>query len=98
MRRIIRSPNDIARETIENAGRRRFFGKAASLGVGGLTGSAALLASINDGAKAQGDPIKVGGAVPITGWAAADGIEFQRGLEGRSSQCSRTPRNRAQTT
>lgn len=81
MRRTIRNPSDIAKETLENAGRRRFFGKAATLGVGGLAGSAALLASINDGAKAQGEPIKVGGAVPITGWAAADGIEFQRGLE-----------------
>ena len=57
--------------------RRAFLKGAAAAGVG----SAALLATINNGAKAAGDPIKVGGAVPITGWAAADGIEFKRGLE-----------------
>ena len=37
--------------------------------------------AINNGAKAAGKPIPVGGGVPLTGWAAADGIEFKRGLE-----------------
>lgn len=71
-------------------GRRKF------LKMGGLAASSgALLASINAGALAQtqthapeidglnadGEPIPVGGGVPLTGWAAADGIEFRRGLE-----------------
>ena len=64
---------------------RRNFLKGMSLaGVGTAALSAGLLADINvkAGVKAaEGEPIPVGGAVPITGWAAADGIEFQRGLE-----------------
>ena len=34
-----------------------------------------------EGAKTEGDPIIIGGGVPLTGWAAADGIEFKRALE-----------------
>jgi len=49
-------------------------------GAAALGGSAALLASINDGAKAAGDPIPVGQAAPLTDFAAADGVEFQNGL------------------
>ncbi len=45
-----------------------------------LGGSAALLASINDGARAAGDPIPVGQAAPLTDFAAADGVEFKNGL------------------
>ena len=45
-----------------------------------LSGSAALLASMNDGARAAGDPIPVGQAAPLTDFAAADGVEFQNGL------------------
>ena len=71
-------------------GRRKFL----SMG-GGLAASGAMLASINaaalaqtnelapsiEGMQASGDPIPVGGGVPLTGWAAADGIEFKRALE-----------------
>ena len=71
-------------------GRRKFL----SMG-GGLAASGAMLASINaaalaqtneltpsiEGMQASGEPIPVGGGVPLTGWAAADGIEFKRALE-----------------
>ena len=50
------------------------------IGGGALLGSN-LLSAINNGAKAAGKPIPVGGGVPLTGWAAADGIEFKRALE-----------------
>ncbi len=56
-------------------GRRRFLKGAAMLG-----GSAAMLASMNDGARAQGAAIPVGQAAPLTDFAAADGVEFQNGL------------------
>lgn len=56
--------------------RRKFLtGSLAALG-----GGAAMLASINDGARAAGEPIPVGQAGPTTGFAAADGIEFKNGL------------------
>lgn len=50
-----------------------------SLGV--VAGSGALLASINQGKAADGEPIPIGAGVPLTGWAAADGIEFKRAAE-----------------
>ena len=46
--------------------RRNFLKGAAALG-----GSAAMLAAINDGARAAGDPIPVGQAAPLTDFAAA---------------------------
>ena len=55
--------------------RRNFLKGAAALG-----GSAAMLAAINDGARAAGDPIPVGQATPLTDFAAADGVEFKNGL------------------
>jgi branched-chain amino acid transport system substrate-binding protein len=58
---------------------RRSFLRTTALGG---AGSAALLAGLNAEAKAQdSDPVIVGGPLPITGAVAADGIEFQRGLE-----------------
>jgi branched-chain amino acid transport system substrate-binding protein len=65
--------------TLPKTNRRRFLGTAA-IGGGALLGSN-LLSMLNNGAKAAGAPIPVGGGVPLTGWAAADGIEFKRGLE-----------------
>src|SRR5262249_4812002 len=59
--------------------RRRLF-KAPAPGGGVLPGSN-MLSQINNGAKAAGKPIPIGGGVPLTGWAAADGIEFKRALE-----------------
>jgi branched-chain amino acid transport system substrate-binding protein len=61
---------------------RRSFLKGAGLaGVGAAAMSSGLLADINDGVRAEGDPIPVGGCVPLTGWAAADGLSFKSGLE-----------------
>jgi branched-chain amino acid transport system substrate-binding protein len=62
-------------------GRRKFLRGAAALGTGAVAGSSTLLSTINNGAKAEGEPIPIGGGVPLTGWAAADGIEFKRALE-----------------
>ncbi len=39
-----------------------------------------MLASLNNGARAAGGPIKIGSALPMSGFAAADGIEFKNGL------------------
>lgn len=55
--------------------RRLFLKGAAAMGSG-----AAVLAGINDGARADGDPIPVGQAAPLTDFAAADGVEFKNGL------------------
>jgi ABC-type branched-subunit amino acid transport system substrate-binding protein len=65
-------------DKITNTSRRGFLKKA---GAGGA-GSIALLAGMNQSAVAQStDPIVVGAPLPMTGGAAADGIEFRRGLE-----------------
>ena len=50
------------------------------LGASALTGAAAVLAGLNDGARAAGAAIPVGQAAPLTDFAAADGIEFRNGL------------------
>lgn len=55
----------------------------------GLVGGAAapavglgLLAAMNEKAEAAtGEPIPIGGAMPLTGYAAADGLEGKRGVE-----------------
>jgi branched-chain amino acid transport system substrate-binding protein len=50
------------------------------LGAGAAGG--ALLADMNNAAQAQdATPIAVGSALPMSGFAAADGIEFKNGLE-----------------
>ena len=59
---------------------RRGFITSSAGGLAGLT-AAGVLASANAGRAAGGDPIPIGAAVPLTGWAAADGIEYKRGLE-----------------
>lgn len=48
-----------------------------------LAGAAlASLAAVNRAAgQASREPVKVGAAVPLTGYAAADGLEIKRGLE-----------------
>ncbi|WP_027233595.1 ABC transporter substrate-binding protein [Leisingera caerulea] len=51
-------------------------------GAGMTAGSAAMLAGLNSQAQAQSsDPIVIGCPAPLTGIVAADGIEYQRGLE-----------------
>lgn len=50
--------------------------------VGAGAAGAAFLADMNTAAKAEGgEPIPVGSALPMSGLAAADGIEFKNGLE-----------------
>ncbi|MBU2867430.1 ABC transporter substrate-binding protein [Pacificibacter marinus] len=47
-----------------------------------VAAAATTLASVNQAAgQTGGEPIKVGAAVPLTGYAAADGLEIRRGLE-----------------
>jgi branched-chain amino acid transport system substrate-binding protein len=69
-----------AASTVVGATRRNFLVKGALVGAGALTGTAALLHSANNGARAAGEPIPVGQATPLTDFAAADGIEFKNGL------------------
>jgi len=65
---------------VVGATRRNFLIKGSLVGAGALTGSAALLQTVNKEAKAAGEPIPVGQAAPLTDFAAADGIEFKNGL------------------
>ncbi|MEZ5715532.1 MAG: ABC transporter substrate-binding protein [Paracoccaceae bacterium] len=53
-----------------------------SMLMGGVAAGAgaSLLASVNGAQAADGDPIAIGAALPMSGAAAADGIEFQNGL------------------
>ena len=53
---------------------------ASATGVSALT-AAGVLQAANASAATSGKPIPIGAAVPLTGWAAADGIEYKRGLE-----------------
>ena len=59
--------------------RRGFLKGSAATGAGFLA-SASTILQANAG-PATGEPIPLGAAVPLTGWAAADGIEYKRGLE-----------------
>jgi branched-chain amino acid transport system substrate-binding protein len=68
--------------------RRKFVQGAAAAGVGGLVlgglagYGAARVASESGGTGGSiFGPIKIGAALPLTGWAAADGQEMKRGLE-----------------
>jgi branched-chain amino acid transport system substrate-binding protein len=80
MEPIMKTTDSASPETaLPKSNRRRFLGTAA-IGGSALLGSG-LLSAINNGAKAAGKPIPIGGGVPLTGWAAADGIEFKRALE-----------------
>ena len=56
--------------------RRRLLKGSAAVG-----GAALMLASANRAARAEGEPIPIGSALPLSGFAAADGIEFKNGLE-----------------
>jgi branched-chain amino acid transport system substrate-binding protein len=67
---------DKIRNRISFPSRRNFLKGAAAL----MGGSAADAGRINDGARAEGDPIPVGQAAPLTDFAAADGVEFKNGL------------------
>jgi branched-chain amino acid transport system substrate-binding protein len=57
--------------------RRGFLTGSAVAGASG----AALLAGLNAAHAQSGEPIAIGSALPMSGYAAADGIEFKRGLD-----------------
>lgn len=72
------------------ADRRAFLRVGGSVAVSGAmlaTLNASALAQVDklsptvSGLMAEGKPIPIGAGVPLTGFAAADGIEFKRGLE-----------------
>ncbi|WP_428929615.1 ABC transporter substrate-binding protein [Marinibacterium sp. SX1] len=48
---------------------------------GGAALGGTMLSAINADARATGEPILIGGANPLTGWAASDGLEFRNGLD-----------------
>ena len=75
----MKKPKDAVEKKAVNSGRRGFLAKSAVGAGAALTGT--MLSAINNGAKADGEPIPLGGGMPVTGWAAADGIEFQRAQE-----------------
>jgi len=60
--------------------RRKFLSNSA-IGGAGAVFAGSMLSSINNSAEAAGEPIPLGGGMPMTGWAAADGIEFKRAQE-----------------
>ena len=62
-----------------NNSRRSFLKTAGAAGIGGTALS--MLAGINGGVAASGEAIPIGGGMPLTGWAAADGIEFKNAME-----------------
>ncbi|MFN8828903.1 MAG: ABC transporter substrate-binding protein [Labrys sp. (in: a-proteobacteria)] len=58
--------------------RRSFLKNSAVAGAGSM----ALLAGLNEAAKAQStEPVPIGSALPMSGFAAADGVEFKNGLD-----------------
>ena len=77
-----RDPKEIKRLTTPvDLSRRNLLKGAALAGAGTIAAGGTMLQTINNGAKAQGEPIPVGGGNPITGMAASDGLEFMRGLD-----------------
>ena len=56
---------------------RRGFLTGGAAAVGG----AAMLAQVNEARAQPGDPVPIGAALPLSGAAAADGVEFRQGLE-----------------
>ena len=75
-RRNSRNRNSSGRAT----NRRSFLAGSAGLGLAALTGPTTLMA-LNKNAAADGEPIPIGGAMPLTGWGAGDGLETRHGLE-----------------
>ncbi len=61
--------------------RRDIFKNAAIGGAGTFLATSTLLAGVNDGRAANGDPIPVGCGLPFTGWGAHDAAEFKNGAE-----------------
>jgi branched-chain amino acid transport system substrate-binding protein len=64
-------------EAPTRADRRAWLKGAVGAGAGG----AALLAGLNAAHAQDGAPVAIGSALPMSGFAAADGVEFKRGLD-----------------
>lgn len=65
-----------------NPTRRGFMSTAGSVAIGAMgVAGANTLVSLNNGAKADGEPIPVGAMLPFTGWGADDARNFQYGIE-----------------
>ena len=64
-----------------NPSRRGFMSMAgtAAIGAMGVAGANTLVA-LNNGAKADGEPIPVGAMLPYTGWGAEDSRNFEAGI------------------
>jgi branched-chain amino acid transport system substrate-binding protein len=80
------SRNDVkSTAAASGAGSRRdFLKKSAAAGAMAPIAGAGMLAAANNAAgatAADGTPIKIGAAIPLTGYAAGDGLEAQRGFE-----------------
>ena len=60
-------------EASTNVTRRKFLKGAGAVGLGAVAMSGGVLQAINAEAKTEKGTIPVGGGVPLTGWAAADG-------------------------
>ena len=75
------SKKDNAPESSEpkRSDRRAFLKGSAAVGAGLAAASTGVLAEINDGRAAEGEPIPIGQGAMLSGWAAPDGIEFDRG-------------------
>ena len=65
----------------KSSSRRSFMKGSAGVGMGVTAASTGLLTSINQGRAAEGEPIPVGQGTMLSGWGAADGLEFKNGLE-----------------
>ncbi len=61
--------------------RRALLKGAGVAGVGVAAATTGMLAAVNQGRAASGEPIPVGQGAMLTGWAAPDGIEFKNGLQ-----------------
>ena len=64
-----------------NPTRRGFMSYAGTMAIGamGVTGANTLVA-LNNGAKADGEPIPIGAMLPYTGWGADDSRNFEAGI------------------
>ena len=67
----MRKNSKLVTPNVVGATRRNFLIKGSLVGAGALAGSAALLQTVNNEAKAAGEPIPVGQATPLTDFAAA---------------------------
>jgi branched-chain amino acid transport system substrate-binding protein len=74
----------MSNRTDNNVDRRSLIKGGAAAGIGGLTVASTQLRSAPAAAQEAGcafGKIKIGAAIPLTGYAAADGQEMQRGLQ-----------------